>query len=152
MRSLRTHHPFPSGPGALPESLQRVQRIAQTPIAFQELDITDGAALRELFSTVRPLPPLPPRALNTPGRGPSCYSPNASLLPQHRFSAVMHFAGLKAVGESVRRPLEYYNVNLTGTIRLLEVSGNGSGAAAQCSAVGHDVVLCGGLCSASLYS
>lgn len=35
----------------------------------------------------------------------------------------MHFAGLKAVGESVQKPLEYYRVNLTGTIRLLEVSG-----------------------------
>lgn len=34
----------------------------------------------------------------------------------------MHFAGLKAVGESVQKPLEYYRVNLTGTIRLLEVS------------------------------
>lgn len=42
---------------------------------------------------------------------------------QHRFSAVMHLAGLKAVGESVQQPLEYYKVNLTGTIRLLEVSG-----------------------------
>ncbi|XP_005427220.1 UDP-glucose 4-epimerase [Geospiza fortis] len=38
----------------------------------------------------------------------------------HRFSAVMHFAGLKAVGESVQKPLEYYRVNLTGTIGLLE--------------------------------
>lgn len=61
MRSLRTHPPFPPGPGALPESLQRVQRIARMPIAFQELDITDGAALQQLFSTVRPLPPAPPR-------------------------------------------------------------------------------------------
>lgn len=36
---------------------------------------------------------------------------------------MVHFAGLKAVGESVQQPLEYYRVNLTGTIRLLEVSG-----------------------------
>ncbi|NWZ53607.1 GALE epimerase, partial [Haliaeetus albicilla] len=42
------------------------------------------------------------------------------LFSKHRFSAVMHFAGLKAVGESVQKPLEYYRVNLTGTIRLLE--------------------------------
>lgn len=54
-----------------------------------------------------------------------CCGPNAKLFfpLQHRFSAVMHFAGLKAVGESVQKPLEYYRVNLTGTIRLLEVSG-----------------------------
>ncbi|MFH1037711.1 MAG: UDP-glucose 4-epimerase GalE [PVC group bacterium] len=35
--------------------------------------------------------------------------------------AVIHFAGLKAVGESVRMPLEYYHNNLTGTIILCEV-------------------------------
>lgn len=40
---------------------------------------------------------------------------------QHSFYAVMHFAGLKAVGESVEQPLRYYRVNLTGTINLLEV-------------------------------
>ncbi|KAJ7304349.1 hypothetical protein JRQ81_011899 [Phrynocephalus forsythii] len=42
------------------------------------------------------------------------------LFRKHRFSAVIHFAGLKAVGESVQIPLEYYKVNLTGTIQLLE--------------------------------
>jgi len=35
--------------------------------------------------------------------------------------AVMHFAGLKAVGESVAQPLRYYHNNVTGTLRLLEV-------------------------------
>ncbi|KAK4260639.1 hypothetical protein QN277_003729 [Acacia crassicarpa] len=38
-----------------------------------------------------------------------------------RFDAVIHFAGLKAVGESVQKPLLYYNNNLVGTITLLEV-------------------------------
>ncbi|KAH9606143.1 hypothetical protein KSS87_006879 [Heliosperma pusillum] len=38
-----------------------------------------------------------------------------------KFDAVIHFAGLKAVGESVQKPLLYYNNNLTGTINLLEV-------------------------------
>ncbi|KAM3657858.1 UDP-glucose 4-epimerase isoform 2-T3 [Ammospiza maritima maritima] len=77
------------GSEELPESLRRVQEIAHRPVLFQELDITDRAALQELFR-------------------------------KHRFSAVMHFAGLKAVGESVQKPLEYYRVNLTGTIGLLE--------------------------------
>ena len=36
------------------------------------------------------------------------------------FEAVLHFAGLKAVGESVRLPLAYYHNNLTGTLVLLE--------------------------------
>jgi UDP-glucose 4-epimerase len=35
-------------------------------------------------------------------------------------SAVIHFAGLKAVGESVQKPLAYYDNNVVGTIRLLE--------------------------------
>lgn len=34
----------------------------------------------------------------------------------------MHFAGLKAVGESVEQPLRYYKVNLTVSMNLLEVS------------------------------
>lgn len=34
--------------------------------------------------------------------------------------AVIHFAGLKAVGESVERPLEYYRNNVSGTLELLE--------------------------------
>ena len=39
---------------------------------------------------------------------------------KHSFEAVIHFAGLKAVGESVAIPLKYYHNNITGTINLLE--------------------------------
>ncbi|WP_201554228.1 UDP-glucose 4-epimerase GalE [Psychrobacter sp. 72-O-c] len=39
----------------------------------------------------------------------------------HQFFGVIHFAGLKAVGESVAKPLMYYNNNVSGTINLLEV-------------------------------
>lgn len=35
--------------------------------------------------------------------------------------AVIHFAGLKAVGESVQKPLEYYSNNISGTLALIEV-------------------------------
>jgi len=42
------------------------------------------------------------------------------LFSSHRFDAVMHFAGLKAVGESVEKPLSYYTNNVSGTISLLE--------------------------------
>jgi UDP-glucose 4-epimerase len=41
-------------------------------------------------------------------------------LREHRCDAVIHFAGLKAVGESVAKPLEYYDNNVVGTLRLLE--------------------------------
>ena len=36
------------------------------------------------------------------------------------YDTVIHFAGLKAVGESVEKPLEYYPNNITGTVYLLE--------------------------------
>lgn len=44
----------------------------------------------------------------------------AKLFADHKFDAVMHFAGLKAVGESVEKPLQYYATNVGGTISLLE--------------------------------
>ena len=43
-----------------------------------------------------------------------------AVFEQHAFDAVIHFAALKAVGESVSRPLDYYHNNLTGTIYLCE--------------------------------
>jgi len=42
------------------------------------------------------------------------------VVAAHDFDAVIHFAGLKAVGESVEIPLRYYHNNLTGTLHLLE--------------------------------
>jgi len=43
------------------------------------------------------------------------------VFSQHRFVAVMHFAGLKAVGESSQIPLTYYRENIGGTLTLAEV-------------------------------
>ena len=42
-----------------------------------------------------------------------------TLLRAHRIDAVIHFAGLKAVGESVAQPLAYYHNNVAGTVSLL---------------------------------
>jgi UDP-glucose 4-epimerase len=39
----------------------------------------------------------------------------------NRVGSVIHFAGLKAVGESVEKPLEYYHNNITGTLNLCDV-------------------------------
>ena len=41
------------------------------------------------------------------------------ILHDHAIEAVIHFAGLKAVGESVAKPLEYYDNNVNGTLRLI---------------------------------
>ncbi len=43
------------------------------------------------------------------------------LFKEHNFSSVIHFAGLKAVGESCEIPLAYYDNNVGGTITLCEV-------------------------------
>ncbi|MGG0788123.1 UDP-glucose 4-epimerase GalE [Peribacillus simplex] len=44
-----------------------------------------------------------------------------TIFENHNFEAVMHFAGLKAVGESVEIPLNYYHNNITGTINLCDL-------------------------------
>ncbi|XID75726.1 UDP-glucose 4-epimerase GalE [Alkanindiges sp. WGS2144] len=48
-----------------------------------------------------------------------------SLLNQvftnHSITAVIHFAGLKAVGESMQKPLDYFDNNIAGTVQLLKV-------------------------------
>jgi UDP-glucose 4-epimerase len=43
-----------------------------------------------------------------------------AVFADHDISAVVHFAGLKAVGESVAEPLRYYRTNVGGTLTLLE--------------------------------
>jgi len=43
-----------------------------------------------------------------------------SVFQNESFDAVIHFAGLKAVGESVAKPLSYYQNNVTGTVNLCE--------------------------------
>ena len=43
-----------------------------------------------------------------------------ALFAAHRIEAVIHFAGLKAVGESVEQPLTYYDNNVNGTLCLLQ--------------------------------
>jgi UDP-glucose 4-epimerase len=46
------------------------------------------------------------------------------LFETHKFDAVIHFAGLKAIGESVTIPLDYYRNNVSGTLALLKVMKN----------------------------
>ena len=43
------------------------------------------------------------------------------IFSENKIDSVIHFAGLKAVGESVEKPLEYYRNNVCGTLNLLEI-------------------------------
>ncbi|EKO3548356.1 UDP-glucose 4-epimerase GalE [Vibrio fluvialis] len=42
------------------------------------------------------------------------------VMQRHQIQSVIHFAGLKAVGESVQKPLEYYDNNVNGTLVLVD--------------------------------
>ncbi|MES2150928.1 MAG: UDP-glucose 4-epimerase GalE [Pseudomonadota bacterium] len=44
----------------------------------------------------------------------------SALLEQHQVRAVVHFAGFKAVGESVAQPLKYFENNIAGMLRLMQ--------------------------------
>ncbi len=46
----------------------------------------------------------------------------ASVFQKHQFDGIIHFAGLKAVGESVEKPLKYYHNNVLSTIVLAELA------------------------------
>jgi UDP-glucose 4-epimerase len=49
------------------------------------------------------------------------YDKFEKIFEENKIDAVVHFAGFKAVGESVEKPLEYYHNNITGTLNLLRL-------------------------------
>ncbi|CAB3688814.1 UDP-glucose 4-epimerase [Achromobacter mucicolens] len=77
-----------------PEVLRRIERLAGIAVEFVQGDVRDVAMLDDLFARQR-------------GQGTPV-------------SVVVHFAALKAVGESVGQPVSYYSNNVAGTLSLLE--------------------------------
>ena len=74
-----------------PKAIERVKEITGKDFAFYEADMLDKEALRKIFKA------------------------------HPDISATIHFAGLKAVGESVAKPIFYYHDNILGTLNLVEV-------------------------------
>ena len=74
-----------------PKALENIKKITGKDFKFYEADLLDRSAIKKIFEE------------------------NTDI------DSVIHFAGLKAVGESVQKPLLYYHNNITGTIMLLEV-------------------------------
>ncbi len=72
------------------EALRRVQEICQKQVRFYEVDLCDEAAVEKIF----------------------CENP--------QINAVVHFAALKAVGESVQKPLEYYANNIGCLLNVIK--------------------------------
>lgn len=65
------------------------------------------------------------------GKKPAFYNVNLldkealdGVFEKEKIDAVIHFAGLKAVGESVEKPIEYYHNNITGTLHLVDCMRN----------------------------
>ena len=48
----------------------------------------------------------------------------AKIFAENKIDCVIHFAGLKAVGESVQKPIEYYRNNISGTLDMCDVMRN----------------------------
>lgn len=66
------------------------------------------------------------RVAELTGKQPTLYVANIldknvlkTVFSEHMITDVIHFAGLKSVGESIKKPLEYYENNVTGTLILL---------------------------------
>jgi len=78
------------------EALKRVERITGKTIPFIQADVCDAEVMEHIFNQYPEI------------------------------DSVIHFAGLKAVGESVRKPLEYYTNNLVSTLTLLNIMRNHS--------------------------
>ena len=73
--------------------VDRIEELAGKRPVFYEVDVTDKAAMNELFD-------------------------------KEKIDAVIHFAGYKAVGESTRKPIEYYHNNIESTLVLCDVMRN----------------------------
>ena len=74
-----------------PKSLKRVAKLAGRAPKFYKVDIRDAKKFDKVFEA------------------------------EGKFDAAIHFAALKAVGESTQIPLKYYNNNLGGTFTLLDI-------------------------------
>ncbi len=73
------------------KAVDRIEEISGKKVKFYKADMLDKPAMTAIFDE------------------------NPDI------AAVIHFAGLKAVGESVRKPVEYYQTNINGTLNLVDV-------------------------------
>ena len=82
------------------KALARVEQITGRKVTFYKTDMLDREGVKELFD------------IEAAG--------NADGASGKTIDAVIHFAGLKAVGESVSKPIEYYRNNIAGTLNLCD--------------------------------
>jgi UDP-glucose 4-epimerase len=89
-----------------------LMKAGYDPVILDNLSNSDRIALDRLetISAIRP------EFIEGDIRDAACLD---QVFADHDIDAVIHFAGLKAVGESVEKPLEYYDNNVRGTLELL---------------------------------
>jgi UDP-glucose 4-epimerase len=83
-----------------------------TPVIFDNFANSNP----EVLSRLQTITHVRPECIEGDVRNPANLK---SVFESHRFDAVIHFAGLKSVGESVKLPLTYYDNNVRGTLELL---------------------------------
>ncbi len=86
------------------------------PVIFDNLCNSNAKVLDRL----KQITGVSPVFINGDIRDPAALD---SAFAAHAITAVLHFAGLKAVGESVQKPLDYYDNNVRGTLELLAAMG-----------------------------
>ena len=74
------------------KAIERVEKLADKSVRFERLNVCDGEAMRKLLTEVGAV------------------------------DAIVHFAGFKAVGESVQKPVEYYRNNLDSALVVCEAA------------------------------
>ncbi len=84
-----------------------------TPVVYDNLCNSSAESLARVERITGKRPALVQADIRDPARLDAVFA-------QHKIDAVIHFAGLKAVGESVEKPLMYYDNNVGGTVILLE--------------------------------
>ena len=96
-----------------------------TAVVVDNLCNSNPVALRRVQEILASAPrsPLPATSCQIPFYPVDIRDRQAleQVFANHHFDACIHFAGLKAVGESVEKPWEYYENNIGGTLTLLDV-------------------------------
>ncbi|MFM9816814.1 UNVERIFIED_CONTAM: UDP-glucose 4-epimerase GalE [Spiribacter pallidus] len=106
------------------EALRRVEALAGQAVPFIQADIRDRAAMKAILTgDAKGGDTSGTTAGDTTGATVGDTT-NARAEPaatvSRPFDAVMHFAGLKAVGESTEKPVAYYQNNVAGTLSLVQ--------------------------------
>ncbi|MEX0375466.1 UDP-glucose 4-epimerase GalE [Spiribacter pallidus] len=122
------------------EALHRVEALAGQSVPFIEADIRDRAAMKAVLTgdatdgdtsgttaddttgatAGDTVGTTPGDAAGGPAGNTADARTESAATASSPFDAVMHFAGLKAVGESTEMPVAYYQNNIAGTLSLLQ--------------------------------